>query len=349
MSHATDQSILDEAYQRLHLTGPERQGWNSNHGPMAVEALAFRGQAERIHPWVDSYLEVLEEFPTASDPITRDTWRDALGDPKRLGDWPNWFRNELAEAPWTVVLANWWPILIPGIATSATHGVIRVGHAVRTLREQGANPQHLEELAQALGYWAARWQATAGATKPNGESNATEALAQVEAIPEQIGSVNSRLAQLEQLPNWGHAQKALRPVTTAEQVPSQLQDIVTAAVYRYRHYGHADPIMLVHAATAPNAVLRTLPSLPTELWVSSANYAWTACTAVTASYFPSTALDESTDVHSALSVSEIFDLAAATGDPHAIKFADTAIDVHKWTADTAALASAAHATKLIVA
>ena len=30
---------LDEAYQRLHATGPEFDGWLSNHGPMAAEAM----------------------------------------------------------------------------------------------------------------------------------------------------------------------------------------------------------------------------------------------------------------------------------------------------------------------
>ncbi|MFI5842120.1 hypothetical protein ACIA8K_20640 [Catenuloplanes sp. NPDC051500] len=39
-------SILDEAYRRLIDTGPERNGWLSNHAPMAVEALAARGRAD---------------------------------------------------------------------------------------------------------------------------------------------------------------------------------------------------------------------------------------------------------------------------------------------------------------
>jgi len=30
---------LDEAYQRLHATGPEIDGWLSNHGPMGAEAI----------------------------------------------------------------------------------------------------------------------------------------------------------------------------------------------------------------------------------------------------------------------------------------------------------------------
>jgi hypothetical protein len=28
---------LDEAYERLHVTGPEFEGYLSNHGPMVVE------------------------------------------------------------------------------------------------------------------------------------------------------------------------------------------------------------------------------------------------------------------------------------------------------------------------
>ena len=31
---------LDEAYQRLHDTGPEFNGWLSNHGPMAADIRA---------------------------------------------------------------------------------------------------------------------------------------------------------------------------------------------------------------------------------------------------------------------------------------------------------------------
>jgi hypothetical protein len=33
-------STLDDAYQRLHATGPEWGGNLSNHGPMAAEVLS---------------------------------------------------------------------------------------------------------------------------------------------------------------------------------------------------------------------------------------------------------------------------------------------------------------------
>jgi hypothetical protein len=50
--------------------------------------------------------------------------------------------------------------LLPGLAASATHGVIRTAHAVRSLRAAGPDPDPLliDELAQGPAFWAARYQ-----------------------------------------------------------------------------------------------------------------------------------------------------------------------------------------------
>lgn len=45
---------------------------------------------------------------------------------------------------------------------------------------------------------------------------------------------------------------------------------------------HADPVMLVHAVTAPAAVLLTLPSLPAVLHRASAETAWATTAALVA-------------------------------------------------------------------
>jgi hypothetical protein len=45
-----------------------------------------------------------------------------------------------------------------------------------------------------------------------------------------------------------------------------LADLADAATVRYLFYGHGNGIMLVHSATAPSAVLRTLPALEVPLW-----------------------------------------------------------------------------------
>ncbi|MBA3293637.1 MAG: hypothetical protein H0T40_07840, partial [Geodermatophilaceae bacterium] len=59
----TDNEVLDETYARLHHTGPEIEGWLSNHGPMAADALIRLGRAGQVEGWVDQYAQRLEEAP----------------------------------------------------------------------------------------------------------------------------------------------------------------------------------------------------------------------------------------------------------------------------------------------
>lgn len=330
---------LDAAYDRLRSTGPEFDGWLSNHGPMAAEALARRGHEEEIPAWLDGYCRRLEAAPGPSARIH--DWRTALGDPRRLGDWLGYFDDRLHDQPWAEVLHAWWPRLLPGIAAGATHGVIRVGHAVRVLRQEGETPARLAELAQGLGYWAARWQPIPGAVGPGGTLGADAAIAAVPRVPRQSGDIRSRLGQLEHVDGWTSAQQAMAPPTDEEQF---LRDLVTAAVRRYAGQAHGSPVMLVHAATAPHAVLRTLPSLPRHLWAASAAAAWSASAAIQAAY----AAPVPRPVTSAPATpADAFDRAAHHGDEHVIKLADTALDAYAWTGDDLTLAAIETATLLI--
>ncbi len=135
---------LDEAYERLHATGPEFDGFLSNHGPMAAEAMVRHGHDDMVGSWLDGYMRRLEDFPRGLGPIGSD-WQDALGDLRRVADWTAFFRAEIAEQPWREVLNSWWPRLLPGVVAAATHGVIRVGHAVRALMADGDDPSHSAE------------------------------------------------------------------------------------------------------------------------------------------------------------------------------------------------------------
>jgi hypothetical protein len=152
-----DTAMLGEAYERLHLTGPEYHGYLSNHGPMVAEAMVRHGHGHAVNPWLDVYMCRLEEFPRGIGPIGSD-WQEALGDVRRVADWTAFFRREMSEQPWRQVLNTWWPRLLPGVVAAATHGVIRVGHAVRALLADGEDDAHTAELAHGLAYWAARWQ-----------------------------------------------------------------------------------------------------------------------------------------------------------------------------------------------
>ncbi|RCG22952.1 DUF4243 domain-containing protein [Streptomyces diacarni] len=359
--HGDPTGTLDEALERLHSTGPEFEGWLSNHAPMAVEALVRHGETRTVHRWLDGYAERLDDPPSSRAPVTDSNWRAALGDSARLTDWTRFFTHTMEERPWRDVLAHWWPLLLPGIAGGATHPVIRTGHAVRTLlAEDGDTVPRRTELAHALGYWAARHSTLAETEPLPGAGSADEGYEAAPLIAEQSGGIRERLARIAALPLRPRTAEAENQAereggkagphggsTDPEGARADLEEIVRAATHRYATHAHGSPVMLVHAATAPNAVLRVLPALPRELWAASVDAAWAASAAVTAVYGPSQGMPVSAG--GGLTPREAFAEAAAHGDEHAIKFADTALDVaaRRNGDDPLAVAAVLRTTELI--
>jgi hypothetical protein len=340
--------VLNEAYERLHFAGPE---WGedtlTNHGPMAVETLVRHGYDGRVHRWLDDYIRRLDDMPSASTAITGENWREALGDGRRIGDWTTYFVREAGEQPWRDLLATWWPRLLPGIVAGATHGAIRVGHAVHALLTGPADPPAVTELAHGLAFWAARWRPVPAATAAAGRLDAASALAAVPRIGDQNGPVAARLGQLPGLPGWTGALAGLRAPRTPDEVRAALRDLVAAGTLQYLAHGHASPVLLVHVATAPNAVLRTLPALPTGRWESSLNAVWAASAAIVSAYAPAHPVDRAAHPAEPADPGEVFDAAVRHRDEHVIKFSDTALEVFAWTGNRDALTAAVHITGLI--
>lgn len=332
----THDGLLDETYERLRDTGPEFQGWLSNHGPMGADALIRLGRADRVTAWVDGYLPRLQEVPAARWRIRAEDWREPLGDPSRLGDWRELLTHEIGAEPWQTVLARWWPRLVPGAAASAAHGLIRTGHAVRALREHDSRPRRLE-LAQALAYWAARWHPIPPAADARGRLHPTEALDALPALGTD-GGFRSRLRKVTSSPLWPPAAAAVPHVPDPAAVPEALDRLVDAAVSRYAKWGHAEPVMLVHAATAPRAAALVLPSLPRGLWPATYQAAWAVTAAISCAYRPRVGPVPSID-EVAVDLDGAVDRAVELGDAHAIKFAETALDSHRRGSPEAALAT----------
>jgi hypothetical protein len=349
--------ILAEAYQRLHHAGPE---WDdnslTNHGPMTVEVLVRRGHAADVHPWVDAYVRRLDDLPAASDRITDDTWRDALGKADRIADWTAYLTEATNEAHWRDLLATWWPRLLPAIAAGTTHGVIRVGHAVRALAandETAESAETVTELAHGLAFWAARARHVPGVVPPGGRLDARAALHALPRVPEQHGTVANRFRQLAEMADWPTSLTALRAPTDPDDAHRVLTELVDAAAVHYLGHGHTSPVLLVHTATAPNAVLHCLPALPRELWSDSLTAAWAACAAITVGWAPgepapSDDLPAPPDAPDAPDViAEMLDRAVANGDEHVIKFTDTATEVYARTGDPASLTACLRVASLI--
>jgi hypothetical protein len=352
----TSAGVLDEMYERLARTGPEfggdEEGNNglTNHAPMAVEVLVRRGFEATVPSWVDRYVPRLMEMPRADEPIDDGSWNMALGDGSRVGDWALYFSRQVTDRPWVEVLVDWWPRLLPGIVAGSTHGVIRVAHALRTITAGDVSTPAVTELARGLAFWAARSREIPGATAPSGALGPAEALAGVPRLGEQTGVIAHRLGRLNDVTGWPKAQAALRAPVDDDDVIALLQDLVEAATIRYLTHGHGSPVLLVHAATAPNAVLHILPSLPRRLWAPSLAAVWSASAAIISAYEPTYAVPRKELPRAPTAedpVADVVQRCAEHGDEHVIKFTDTASEVYERTGNPDALAAAVRIFELI--
>src|SRR5258707_8582878 len=127
-------------------------------------------------------MQRLEELPRPRTELTNETWQDALGDHRRIGDWTAYLTRQVGESPWRDVLLTWWPRLLPGIVAGATHGVIRVGHAVHHLLTADESRPAVTELAHGLAYWAARAQPIPATATPGGNLDPAGALSLIPRI-----------------------------------------------------------------------------------------------------------------------------------------------------------------------
>jgi hypothetical protein len=316
---------LDEILDILHDTGPDLVGGNSNHGPMVVEALFAMGRPDAVLPWIAGYKRRFQERLQPRQPISPEDWRVSLGDRSRGADWVAFFDCQLAAAPWQAVLQAWVPQLVPGLWAAATHGLIRTGHAVRSLTAM-TTPQRLHELAQGLGYWAARYQELPG--KPAGQHaghTPSKAVQYVQRIhgPD-FDASGSIVQQIKGLDNQPEFTQVVDLVDTAGDLSGFLSELTAtwAGIYLANPKGL---IAFVHAVTAPSALRLLAPYLPAADTRLAARYAWQACAAIYAWYSttPPPSLAAFTPPPEAPDA--LIDRAIAAGGAHTIKFTEACL------------------------
>lgn len=336
--------VLDQTYDRLSGCGPEFDGFLTNHGPMAADALIRLGHADAVEAWVSRYRGALEDSPGQRFAIEEAEWREPLGDPSRLGDWCALFARLVQEKAWQELLVEWWPRLMPGSLASATHCLIRTGHVVRALREQ-ETPARVSELGRALGYWAARWQPFP-TPAPQGHRGPLSALERVPGVASHGGS-RTRLAELAQSSGWKASLDQLRSVPTVEAVPEAVDALVDAAVTGYGRWGQHNPVMLVHAATGPRAIGLILPSLPQQHWRPAYDTAWLTSAAISGAYRGDEPQERPPAADRAVdSAEEVSAAALGSQDEHAIKFTEVAVESHG-RGNSDALSAAALSSSLL--
>ncbi len=268
------EDLLDRAYERVDARTPDASFHRSNHVPMVAEALCVLGRADAIAGWLDEHLERFEPAPAARTPLVADDWRAAFGRPERFPDWREHFRRELGADDWRAVLRRWIPHLVPGLAGSATHGVIRCGHAARALGVRD-NAVRRAELANGLAYWAVSYEELPwdGSLAP--EASVAAALARVvprrPALAPPRGNIVTGLRALSATPSF-------RPVAGLVDAADPARTLSEMAVAFARLY-LANPehrIAFTHALTAPSALRLLAPHLDEECVVRATRHAWQA-------------------------------------------------------------------------
>jgi hypothetical protein len=339
---------LDDALDAISPYGVELKNGNSNHAPMVAEALCAMGRPEAVMPWIARYRERMSPRSPAADRIRRGEWRAALGRRERFGDWSAFFDEELKEAPWRDVLEDWVGDLAPGFCAAATHGVIRVGHAVRSL-EAGEAPPRVRELADALAGWAAAWQELpAGDATANGTITPRRAIAKVPVVPQGrrlAGNITKSLGVLGDFPDFA---PVIGLIDTSGEVAPLIADLteVFARVYLANARSIPTVIAFIHGVTSHAALGNIAPHVTDATARIALRYAWQTGCGLYACYGSGTAMADNLEP-SDEDKEGLIDRAIANGDEHVIKFTEACLSRHSLSPSSAYLAAAEHVTRII--
>jgi hypothetical protein len=310
---------------------------------MAAEALVALERPGAVIPWVERYSRRLDVHPSSSRVILPDQWKEVLGERARVGDWIAFFRRRVEDRPWRDVLVEWTPRLSPGIIAAAFHGVIRTGHAVRSLAA-GETPARRYELAEGLAYWAANYrvlpESHAGAPARQMPS---QAITRVPSLPADRrvsgGSITARLAPIDHFPPFAGVADLVDSSGDASRFLCDLTETFAGVFLASVPPGSL--ITFIHAVTGPSAIRMLLPHLDAGARATALRYAWQGAAALHAGFggivlaAPAASAVPNPD--------DLIDRAIATGDEHAIKFTEACLREHALNPKPVYLHAARHA------
>ena len=320
---------LEDALELLAAYDIELKNGNSNHAPMVAEALCAMGRPDAVMPWIARYQERLLPRPPASGAIGPETWRGALGRRDRFTDWTEFFAEELRQAPWPRILDRWTGRLATGFCAAATHGVIRVGHAVRSLAVAETEWRR-RELGDALASWAATYREL-----PSSDRAAEPPLAPREAIAKvpviaphrrpSLRNITASLALLDDFPEFPPVIALLDVRGDIEGLLVELTDVF-ARLYLANARDVLTTIVFIHGVTSLAALGSIIPNVGEATARLALRYAWQSGCALYAC-FGTEAMGEETQSCAEDAVT-LIDRALANGDEHVIKFTEACLRRH---------------------
>jgi hypothetical protein len=342
-----DDAVTDAALEELGAYGPDLRNGLTSHAPMVVDALAALGRSDAVMPWLELYRPQLLPRPTPRERIPREGYASVFGREDRFADWEAFFVNELADAPWSDVVRTWVPRLAPAVCASAAHGVIRTGHAVRSL-EHRETAVRVRELAAGLGYWAAAYQTLP--TRRTGVRGAAahDAIRDVTIVPPAErrfdGTIVSSLAGLDTFPPFAGVIELLDVARDPATVLSEIAETF-ARVFLTNAHDTLGAIVFVHAVTSVSALRSLLPYVDADAARDATAYAWqTGC----GLYATFGSAPPARDPIVAVSLATLADRAIAHGDDHAIKFTEACLREDALAPSTAFAAATDRALSLLI-
>ena len=257
------------------------------------------------------------------------------------------FENELEEAAWQDVVRVWVPRLAPAVMAAATHGLIRTGHAVRSLAREDTR-QRRDELAQGLGFWAARYYTLPGTPSPTNTGHApATALGHVERLHDEsfdgTGAITEQIRGLEPHPEFASA------IDLAD-AGGDLSKFISNLTETFAGIYLASPknlIAFVHTVTGPSALRMLAPYLAEADARLAARYAWQTCAAVYAWYATVSPKDTSGLEPPSEDRDELVDRAVAAGGAHSIKFTEACLREYALNPNPVYLAAARDAAERV--
>ncbi|MGH7048218.1 MAG: questin oxidase family protein [Stellaceae bacterium] len=338
---------LDEALELIAPYGMSLKNGNSNHAPMVAEALCAMGRPEAVLPWIERYQERMAPRPPAAERIADDSWHEALGRRERFGDWSAYFSEELQQAAWREILDRWVGRLAAGFCAAATHGPIRVGHAVRALAEC-ETPARRRELADALAGWATAWQTLPGARTNSETALPRDAIARIPLVPpnhRKRGNIVSALGALEAFPAFAAAIGLIDIGGLIAPLVAGLTETF-ARVYLANAHDVPTTIAFIHGVTSEAAVGNIVPHIGEATARIALRYAWQAGCGLYACFGRTPAAADEVDTPD-ISEADLVARALANGDEHLIKFTEACLTRHRLLPSPAYPAAALHAGAII--
>jgi hypothetical protein len=347
---AKDYSQMDAALTYLAGYGPDLSNGFTNHAPMVTEALSAMGRADAVMPWLQKNWPLRNLLMTREPPreaISAHDWKDALGNDKPMA-WAAFFETELEGARWQDVVARWAARLAPGIESGAAHGVIRLGHAVRSLAEH-ETPPRLHELAGALGYWTSCYETLPAADYSGAPLPAREAIS---LVPFSTGNARATRGGFTDGLRSLHKFSGFAPVigmldVSGDPARTLVQLTETfARVYLVNAHDSYTAVAFIHGVTVCAALRSLAPYLDPEVTRTALRYAWQTGAALYSVY--GTAKPD----WSAASLpkeppEELIALAVKTGDDHAIKFTEACLREYALNPNAVYLSAARHAISML--